>query len=197
MTVHPRVCGEQFSAGGAIGGAYGSSPRVRGTATRRRHVQAVRRFIPACAGNRLAPTLARRAAAVHPRVCGEQTLQALVRASDYGSSPRVRGTVPCCDHLPEIIRLIPACAGNSASVKSRALPHAVHPRVCGEQTTQAGQPIHRTGSSPRVRGTDRRDRRDRRGLRFIPACAGNRRRRAERSSVISVHPRVCGEQPTR
>ena len=50
------------------------------------------RFIPACAGNRHRPTAGRMRRSVHPRVCGEQTDEGADYTSQYGSSPRVRGT---------------------------------------------------------------------------------------------------------
>ena len=51
------------------------------------------------------------------------------------------------------------------------------------------------GSSPRVRGTVRL-RPVRHGeRRFIPACAGNRNANNRWEGQVSVHPRVCGEQP--
>ena len=78
----------------------------------------------------------------------------------------------------------------------------------------AGVPRRVLGSSPRVRGTRRRQP-DRAGARrFIPACAGNSRRRVFRAAYnvgssprvrgtpaldvighrcLTVHPRVCGE----
>ena len=72
IAVHPRVCGEQALLIVAANGATGSSPRVRGTGNDIRHLRRPARFIPACAGNRGGRRPAPPAAAVHPRVCGEQ-----------------------------------------------------------------------------------------------------------------------------
>jgi len=49
--VHPRVCGEHFSARRCSGKGNGSSPRVRGTLLARALWPGENRFIPACAGN--------------------------------------------------------------------------------------------------------------------------------------------------
>ena len=49
--VHPRACGERGFARNARVIRYGSSPRMRGTASEQRHELAKRRFIPAHAGN--------------------------------------------------------------------------------------------------------------------------------------------------
>ncbi len=51
----------------------------------------------------------------------------------------------------------------------------------------------RVGSSPRVRGTPKIKEVATVKLRFIPACAGNTRPRADRHREGAVHPRVCGE----
>ncbi len=52
----------------------------------------------------------------------------------------------------------------------------------------------RNGSSPRVRGTGHQWRVLIVGVRFIPACAGNRLVCGRPSYWPPVHPRVCGEQ---
>ena len=51
LSVHPRVCGEQSPSMNGTCPISGSSPRVRGTDDQRWQTWAVRRFIPACAGN--------------------------------------------------------------------------------------------------------------------------------------------------
>ena len=70
----------------------------------------------------------------------------------------------------------------------------VHPRVCGEQYLSEAAGIFVPGSSPRVRGTAKIDVQLPRGLRFIPACAGNSSARQKHAVISPVHPRVCGEQ---
>ena len=69
--VHPRVCGEHISIAALEELVIGSSPRVRGTYPDGRKLRPLGRFIPACAGNMFARPGPHRAAAVHPRVCGE------------------------------------------------------------------------------------------------------------------------------
>ena len=171
--VHPRVCGEQklFLDVGSV--ASGSSPRVRGTvATFYAPIQSLR-FIPACAGNRQEEPNCILSVAVHPRVCGEQSILMESTFRLAGSSPRVRGTG--CLHLPlpRQPRFIPACAGNRESDQPSRNRRPVHPRVCGEQYGYDTSRFCDNGSSPRVRGTGAicRHRTDVR--RFIPACAGN------------------------
>ena len=131
----------------------GSSPRVRGTQRSPPHRQPNRRFIPACAGN-----------SSH----GDHWL-----AIAGGSSPRVRGTHHQRNDIEVACRFIPACAGNSSCAETRAPTTSVHPRVCGELYELAVGDVRHDGSSPRVRGTRRRQ-----WLRFPSP---------------GVHPRVCGE----
>ena len=75
-----------------------------------------------------------------------------------------------------------------------SLLRPVHPRGCGERDEIVSTSTIAAGSSPRVRGT----------LfvfvlvgiapRFIPAGAGNARRRSVRRGLEAVHPRGCGER---
>ena len=154
-SVHPRVCGEHYDDSEETPLDCGSSPRVRGTPIRPIYRVSQRRFIPACAGNTPWWVRRRPSTTVHPRVCGEHTLQGETVFAGNGSSPRVRGTLRRHLLLHRIRRFIPACAGNT--------------RWCGLEG--AGD----AGSSPRVRGTLGRHVPDRAISRFIPACAGNTR----------------------
>ena len=151
----------------------GSSPRVRGTRSRRGPPDLEHRFIPACAGNSISRDLERYTGAVHPRVCGELPV---LRADEAARR-----------------RFIPACAGNSSSRGSLWSASTVHPRVCGELdgSNQSVQVLG--GSSPRVRGTLRGVRAFGSASRFIPACAGNSLTPSCGRRATAVHPRVCGE----
>ena len=151
--VHPRVCGEQGSWLQGRGIKPGSSPRVRGTVHLCRQYGPIKRFIPACAGNRFSIVLNVVSTAVHPRVCGEQVPGPLESRPHAGSSPRVRGTARARCRPPRPRRFIPACAGNSGDRYLVPRGTAVHPRVCGEQTVLASLASPSAGSSPRVRGT--------------------------------------------
>ena len=73
--------------------SLGSSPRVRGTVDLLGNMQAMLRFIPACAGNRTYGLKSSLHTSVHPRVCGEQRCRVIGLLLGTGSSPRVRGTV--------------------------------------------------------------------------------------------------------
>ena len=169
--VHPRVCGEQFCNQFTAPTGVGSSPRVRGTARPDSSHAGPRRFIPACAGNRVACVTDVQIDPVHPRVCGEQTCPAFVQSILPGSSPRVRGTVGSYQSTTASDRFIPACAGNSFADPVIDTNATVHPRVCGEQYLRRHSHCAGVGSSPRVRGTEHHD--------------------------SQHHDRVCGEQRKR
>ena len=192
--VHPRVCGEQGQAAPATQDCNGSSPRVRGTEGRPSSSTAAGRFIPACAGNSIGPVIGPLASAVHPRVCGEQVIEDRPGDRPAGSSPRVRGTVHPATGRAHDLRFIPACAGNRVQIQGAGSSIAVHPRVCGEQFSGYLGGYPQRGSSPRVRGTERREPEPALQGRFIPACAGNRFPRVRLHRRGTVHPRVCGEQ---
>ena len=154
----------------------------------------LRRFIPACAGNRSRRAWKNWRGPVHPRVCGEQDFGYFFGGLGGGSSPRVRGTGDVSSPFHASTRFIPACAGNRVVTQRIANPRTVHPRVCGEQAVGSVSDAFGDGSSPRVRGTATSAMREAFGDRFIPACAGNRHSITTKGPIETVHPRVCGEQ---
>ena len=192
--VHPRACGEQISVFSGCGEGIGSSPRLRGTATIPALPALATRFIPALAGNRHSPSGSMIPKSVHPRACGEQCSVSLRRCNDFGSSPRLRGTDSYTDASPSFSRFIPALAGNRTSCTSAKAAISVHPRACGEQVALKADLNSPTGSSPRLRGTAGITTVHGMNQRFIPALAGNRYRTIAKNTVLSVHPRACGEQ---
>ena len=113
---------------------------------------------------------------------------------DHGSSPHARGTRLRVLHGLDVLRFIPACAGNAWLRSMRCRPSSVHPRMRGERQFWADSGRRRYGSSPHARGTPHGIRWFENPIRFIPACAGN----AERSSGLcgqqTVHPRMRGER---
>ncbi len=171
----------------------GSSPRLRGTLVVVCSLGIIARFIPAFAGNTTLWSSSSFSCLVHPRVCGEHGRATDEETTHYGSSPRLRGT-----HTFHLFpfgedRFIPAFAGNTRPSRARRRRRSVHPRVCGEH-----RPVHRqgacgVGSSPRLRGTRAWCRSRRPDRRFIPAFAGNTSASATCLSIVTVHPRVCGE----
>ena len=175
-SVHPRACGEQCVRRFYGGFRCGSSPRMRGTVGRVVEHQTRPRFIPAHAGNRTQKLLGYMLRTVHPRACGEQSVDIKAPNTGTGSSPRMRGTVTGGLMPKEFGRFIPAHAGNSKSATARVRIETVHPRACGEQICRTWRYLKSCGSSPRMRGTVAVLRRIALIPRFIPAHAGNRAR---------------------
>ena len=136
ITVHPRRCGEQWSARVMAGMSPGSSPQVRGTDSQTLADAVDARFIPAGAGNRVRQLQDAGAVAVHPRRCGEQDKANAEIGSLNGSSPQVRGTVVPAGATTTAHRFIPAGAGNSPTPTWPPAKPTVHPRRCGEQADQ-------------------------------------------------------------
>ena len=112
-SVHPRVCGELAESELADRPRNGSSPRLRGTPCQLPSLVDCNRFIPASAGNSAVRPTERLHITVHPRVCGELTLNGLRGKRNCGSSPRLRGTRKFEPAHRSFLRFIPASAGNS------------------------------------------------------------------------------------
>ena len=92
--------------------------------------------------------------------------------------------------------LIPACAGKTSALRKNKYIPGAHPRVCGENGKRWPWRAKRAGSSPRVRGKQRRRSIRLPGRGLIPACAGKTSDSLPRPVSSTAHPRVCGENGT-
>ena len=111
---HPRACGANIGVDVSDAFGCGSSPRMRGK-PERLFVRACRpRIIPAHAGQTGERPSNARPLADHPRACGAN-LQLVegFGGSFFGSSPRMRGKLLNCATPVEILRIIPAHAGQT------------------------------------------------------------------------------------
>ena len=106
---------------------------------------------------------------------GEHKSTSVYLSHSSGSSPHARGTLRPRPARREIVRFIPACAGNTCRHGGIRRHCPVHPRMRGEHEG----PLDEMGPVKR----------------FIPACAGNTGGRVSLLVVISVHPRMRGEHP--
>ena len=191
---HPRACGEQGAGALIVSEIEGSSPRVRGTAHAEPFGAQPLGIIPARAGNSEFKQAVSAYLGDHPRACGEQRGRRPRRATSRGSSPRVRGTASNIHDKLLDAGIIPARAGNSRfTIRPRSL-HRDHPRACGEQRLWHVPPHCRSGSSPRVRGTELADECLYGSSGIIPARAGNRCGSCDNLTKVWDHPRACGEQ---
>ena len=217
MTAHPRVCGENWEATpigssapgspprvrGKLGEALlpivteGSPPRVRGKHTGRMSTSHATGLTPACAGKTRAASAVRLDRGAHPRVCGENSRRTYRRGALHGSPPRVRGKHD--DTITERVDrgLTPACAGKTSGPSCRRSPRPAHPRVCGENGLGPVVALSFPGSPPRVRGKPVIARSDQRVQRLTPACAGKTPSTVMLVTLLTAHPRVCGENQLR
>ena len=152
-SVHPRGRGEHGSQGYVCNRKTGSSPRARGTPWRPASASYAIRFIPAGAGNTRAVGGCGCGPTVHPRGRGEHTGASITGAVRAGSSPRARGTPHTGRRNLNLLRFIPAGAGNTEVRQALAVLRAVHPRGRGEHVLRAAGLGDADGSSPRARGT--------------------------------------------
>ena len=68
-----------------------------------------------------------------------------------------------------------------------------HPRACGDHIPLSVDSIPYAGSSPRMRGSRRRESVFHKSLRIIPAHAGITQDAQQRSEPNPDHPRACGD----
>ena len=150
-------------------------------------------IIPAYAGSTLAGRIRPCKTRDHPRVCGEHPVATALPLVRMGSSPRMRGAPGHVDLVCELVGIIPAYAGSTASPCCPAAASRDHPRVCGEHTTLTGLDVKAPGSSPRMRGARRLQHPGNRRPGIIPAYAGSTSTMPTSCSPSWDHPRVCGE----
>src|SRR6218665_1410759 len=89
--VHPRMCGADVVSHDADVAAMGSPPHVRGGYKKHTIYIRYRRFTPACAGRILRLHAERPRRAVHPRMCGADSVYHVLHVKVEGSPPHVRG----------------------------------------------------------------------------------------------------------
>ena len=189
----PRVCGENWVRTLRSLMRAGSSPRVRGKRRPAERFRLRAGLIPACAGKTAPRPTGRPGGAAHPRVCGENAMDAEAFFGSWGSSPRVRGKHLRVARPRPGTGLIPACAGKTSTARARDAWDGAHPRGCGENPSSGRQLPPVRGSSPRVRGKHPSRRPISAFRRLIPACAGKTPPGAWPPGGRAAHPRVCGE----
>ncbi len=173
----------------------GLSPRVRGNHRCDERLILRRGSIPACAGEPTCSSNGTSGARVYPRVCGGTRGCARQLPCGGGLSPRVRGNRATGAPAISPAGSIPACAGEPSDAWGHHRHDEVYPRVCGGTSWPVSRPPGWKGLSPRVRGNHGVRREIDRGLRSIPACAGEPSARPRSDAMSWVYPRVCGGTP--
>ena len=151
------------------------------------------RFIPAGAGNSKAIRRAFSCQPVYPRWRGELPQRTHESQCSGGLSPLARGTPLDEDGPGELVRFIPAGAGNSITRVNALRRYAVYPRWRGELPPVPRSRPHTPGLSPLARGTRPRSEWRHAMPRFIPAGAGNSKKRRVFCILSAVYPRWRGE----
>ncbi len=150
--VHPHACGERRASAMKWASSCGSSPRVWGKERRRSCRTSLPRFIPTRVGKGRGSRAPSSVCPVHPHACGERSLNADVRFSCCGSSPRVWGKETRSRSARGPPRFIPTRVGKGAARGCTPRPCAVHPHACGERVATRTVRASTVGSSPRVWG---------------------------------------------
>ena len=128
---HPRECGANSYERRTRPNCIGSSPRVRGKLVVEIADARGGRIIPASAGQTWLGPPWPRVNPDHPRECGANLVYGTVVRADGGSSPRVRGKLGIHIQVAARRRIIPASAGQTASLISPMVASTDHPRECG------------------------------------------------------------------
>jgi hypothetical protein len=118
----------------------------------------------------------------------------LAEVAAGGPSPRARGTLPLRQLGPQVVRAIPAGAGNTPANTAEPCATPGHPRGRGEHGLLRWTLVSSDGPSPRARGTQCGTACSGRRGRAIPAGAGNTMTSASARRSAPGHPRGRGEQ---
>ena len=129
----------------------------------------------------------------HPRSRGENTFPAVDAITRAGSSPLTRGKPDRAAGPGQVVGLIPAHAGKTASRSPRPYPGGAHPRSRGENLLLVLPSGSVQGSSPLTRGKPRPSRPPPRPCGLIPAHAGKTPERVPEAMPARAHPRSRGE----
>ena len=151
------------------------------------------RFIPTHVGNSFRQAIQKMARPVHPHACGELSWARLWSGMQFGSSPRMWGTL--INHIISYstFRFIPTHVGNSKLIPISTRCASVHPHACGELRRCFPRSNGVFGSSPRMWGTPLLPGTVPLPVRFIPTHVGNSLSLKCSHWRAPVHPHACGE----
>ena len=170
---HPRMRGEDSYASNGISHVEGSPPHARGRHSASTDSSYTHRITPACAGKTRFGSVSCRPSRDHPRMRGEDVL-------DAEQNIRLSG-------------ITPACAGKTSSLKADLNGSQDHPRMRGEDTCDNVDQVMVHGSPPHARGRRLEFFPDSLDARITPACAGKTRALRSSTPRRRDHPRMRGE----
>ena len=172
LAAHPRSRGENKSEAGRACLLVGSSPLTRGKLDEAFQFGKIGGLIPAHAGKTKRLSSSRRPCRAHPRSRGENAIAIFGTFRNGGSSPLTRGKHNPAPRRRASAGLIPAHAGKTPAPHPRICPGRAHPRSRGENPSNGGPKLAKTGSSPLTRGKPLVDRGQKLREGLIPAHAG-------------------------
>ena len=149
-------------------------------------------IIPAGAGLTIACFCGLRIDRDHPRGCGAHRFSSPPQTMTLGSSPRVRGSPGQPAYSQHSCGIIPAGAGLTYFLTLSFSIRRDHPRGCGAHEDLRKWRVQLQGSSPRVRGSQRRAAIAHAVAGIIPAGAGLTIDIIVRKDERRDHPRGCG-----
>ena len=190
---HPRSRGEYPVSEECCDYFDGSSPLSRGIQLPNHRTTTHIRIIPALAGNTAEPPPNDDNDKDHPRSRGEYSNGLTTLRWCGGSSPLSRGIPSLGCENTELIRIIPALAGNTLPLRQRLSIFRDHPRSRGEYMSWFAVTCCTHGSSPLSRGILSTMSDVVRSDRIIPALAGNTPSAQSTACLTSDHPRSRGE----
>ena len=170
----------------------GLSPRGRGNLFPFPYPLLAGRSIPAWAGEPLFPSSGNGNPTVYPRVGGGTGEVLGYDPRFVGLSPRGRGNLRSPERLSQVLRSIPAWAGEPRRRRSCNSRLWVYPRVGGGTCFLTNRRMERIGLSPRGRGNLAYPLDGAMRCRSIPAWAGEPRKTAPSIVPQKVYPRVGG-----
>ena len=171
MGSSPRMRGS-LSVQLAGGIVAGSSPRMRGSPTKRRRSMRPMGIIPAHAGLTRPRSWMIACLRDHPRACGAHFQHLPQSRHVIGSSPRMRGSQLVKESAHKYDGIIPAHAGLTQRKLRVDYDQRDHPRACGAHIHHTATGSSPSGSSPRMRGSQKENNHGTLEGRIIPAHAG-------------------------
>ncbi len=127
--------GEKSSGGGLRWSILGSPPLARGKVCSRSDSSVPTGITPACAGKRSLSYGKDSLAWDHPRLRGEKSDCDRTSSRHGGSPPLARGKVFVVILILYSVRITPACAGKSWTLRCSKAFIRDHPRLRGEKHT--------------------------------------------------------------
>ena len=129
----------------------------------------------------------------HPRLRGEYPNNPKLSSQNQGSPPLARGILFFTFPPRLLMRITPACAGNTAGIDSNSNPPRDHPRLRGEYISDFFLHPYVIGSPPLARGILQTVQPQSTDDRITPACAGNTFCITSNIPCGRDHPRLRGE----